>query len=149
MTMKNILRKIMMGAAILVMLTASQCGQDDATVASANLSKAADNFEIVRNIVFYNTWTDTEVAIVTGRCSIEVGQHKLAVICKDGDGDFKKHYLGRSANLSFFAVQLEGADVSTMHTRITWKPQGFIPDVDFRGDAGQLLDAVTPDNNDG
>ncbi len=146
--MKKILRNIFLGAALLVTLTAASC-EDDATVASRNLSKAADNFEVVRNIVFYNTWTDTEVATITGLCSIEVETHKLAVICKDGSGDFKKHYLGRSANLSFLAVQVEGADVSTMHTRITWKPQGFIPNIDFRGDAGQLIDAVTPDDNDG
>lgn len=143
------MNRIFAALAMLVMLTASSCGQDDATVASKNISKAADNFEIVRNIVFYNTWTDTEVVVVTGRCSIEVGSAKLAVICKDGPNDFKKHYLGRSNNLSFFAVQLEGADVSTMHTRITWKPQGFVPNIDFRGDAGQLIDAVTPDNDDG
>ena len=39
---------------------------DDAKTANQNLTKAADNFEIMRNIVFYNTWTDTEVVSVTG-----------------------------------------------------------------------------------
>ena len=33
---------------------------DDAQVASHNLSKAADNFEIDRRIVFYNGITGTE-----------------------------------------------------------------------------------------
>ena len=32
---------------------------DDAEVASRNISKAADNFEIDRRIVFYNGITDT------------------------------------------------------------------------------------------
>jgi len=112
--------------------------EDNATIASKNLSKAADNFEIVRNIVFYNVWTDVEVATVVGRCSLEVGSAKVAVICKEGNGKFKKHYLGRSGNLSFFAIQVDSADVSTMHTRITWKPQQFIPDVDFRGSVKEL-----------
>lgn len=133
------MRKFLLVGLIALVLPFLAACKDDAAVASRNLSKAADNFEIVRNIVFYNTWTDTEVVTVVGRCSIEVGSAKLAVVCKDGPGDFKKHYLGRSNNLSFFAVQSEGADVSTFHTRITWKPQGFIPDVDFRGDAGELL----------
>ncbi len=138
--------KIMMLALVgLLMLTGCE---DDAKIASRNLSKAADNFEIVRNIVFYNTWTDTEVAVVVGRCSIEVYTAKLAVICKEGPGKFVKHYLGRSANLSFFAVQIEAADVSTMHTRITWKPQTFVPNIDFRGSTDELKRALTPDHSD-
>lgn len=132
------MRKILLATALGLGLIATAACRDDATVASENLSKAADNFEIVRNIVFYNTWTDTEVAQFTGLCSIEDYTQKLAVVCKNGPGDFEKHFLGRTTNLSYLAVQVEGADVSTFHTRITWKPQGFIPDVDFRGDVGEL-----------
>jgi len=132
-------KRILLVGALATALAAGQC-TDDATQASLNLSKAADNFEIMRNIVFYNTWTDTEVVTVTGLCSIEVGTTKLSVICKEPDGKFKKHYMGRSSNMDFFAVQLESADVSTFHTRITWKPQGFIPDIDLRVDVDQLLE---------
>ena len=39
-------------------LTMTACS-DDATVASDNLSKAADNFEVQRRIVFFNGSTDT------------------------------------------------------------------------------------------
>lgn len=137
----------LVGAILAIALGVAAC-KDDARVASENLSKAADNFEIVRNIVFYNVWTDTEVASILGRCSIEDYNTKMVAVCKDGPGDFKKHYLGRSINLSYFAVQVEGADVSTMHTRITWKPQQFIPDIDMRADGGQLLDALTPDSGE-
>ena len=133
------MRKLLMVLSFLALPFLAAC-EDDATIASRNLSKAADNFEVVRNIVFYNVWTDTEVATVIGKCSIEVQQHKFVAVCKDGPGDFKKHYLGRSTNLSFFAVQLDGVNVSTFHTRITWKPQGFVPDIDFRGDAGAFLE---------
>ena len=48
------MRKFLMVPVVLlitVMLTAAQC-ESDATTASRNLSTAADNFEIVRNIVF-------------------------------------------------------------------------------------------------
>jgi len=132
-------KRILLVGALATALMAGQC-EDDATIASRNLSKAADNFEVARNIVFYNTWTDTEVVTVSGLCSIEVETSKLAVICKEPNGEFKKHYLGRSDNLSFFAVQLETVDVSTFHTRITWKPQGFVPDIDLRVDIDELLE---------
>lgn len=132
------MKKLLILPLIALVLMAGSC-ESDATKASRNLSTAADNFEIVRNIVFYNTWTDTEVVTVTGLCSLDVGTSKLSVTCKEPDGLFKKHYLGRSANLSFFAVQLESVNVSTFHTRIVWKPQGFIPDFDLKFDGEELL----------
>ena len=131
--------------ALAIPLMAGSC-ENDASVASRNLSTAADNFEIGRNIVFYNIWTDTEVASVTGLCSVDIKTDKLAVICKEPNGEFKKHYLGRSANLSFFAIQVDSASVSTFHTRIVWKPQSFIPDVDFKGSMEEL---TTNQNTDG
>ena len=116
----------------------------DAKVANNNLTTAADNFEIMRNTVFYNTWTDTEVVSVTGFCSIEDNTTKMWVTCKDADG-FKRHQLGRSANLTYFMTQVDPVNVSTYHTRIVWKPQGFIPDVDLKISTEQL----TTDTNEG
>lgn len=43
---KHKLKVVAFAAMAITLLTASSC-QDDATVASHNLSKAADNFEIV------------------------------------------------------------------------------------------------------
>ena len=45
------------------------CTPPDAQVASHNLSKAADMFEIDRRIVFYNGITDTYMLTIEGRCS--------------------------------------------------------------------------------
>lgn len=63
-------RYLLIGLAMLGLLFTAAC-QDDADTANYNLSKEADNFRIMRNIVFYNTWTDTEVVSMTGFCSIE------------------------------------------------------------------------------
>lgn len=127
-----------------LMLVLAAC-QDDAATANRNLTTAADSFEIMRNIVFYNTWTDTEVVSVTGFCSIEDKTTKLWVTCKDADG-VKRHQLGRSANLTYFMTQVESVNVSLYHTRIVWKPQSFIPDIDLRGSTEELL---TNQNADG
>lgn len=124
------------GASILAL---SGC-QDDAQVASYNISKAADNFEIDRRIVFYNGITDTYMLTIEGRCSIEDQTTQLEVTCKIGRDAFKKHFLGLSDNVTYFAEQLETADVSVYHHRVTFKPQSIISDIDFRGDAGELLE---------
>ena len=110
---------------------------DDATIASNNLTKAADNFEIVRRIVFYNGITSEYMLVIEGRCSLQnasTGRNSIAVTCKVGTGehDYKKHFLGLSDNVTFFAEQLESATVSVFHHRVTFKPAAIIPDIDFR-----------------
>jgi hypothetical protein len=125
-------------AAVLAASAALTACSDDAQVASQNLSKAADNFEVSRRIIFYNGITDTYMLTIEGLCSISVGDRKLDVTCKTGPGEYKKHFLGLSDNVTFFAEQLEGKAVSTYHYRVTFKPQSILPDVNFRGDAKEL-----------
>jgi len=104
----------------------------DANIASRNLSKAADMFEIQRRIVFYNGITDTYMLTVEGRCSVELTSDVLRVTCKTGDNEFKKHYLGLSDNVTYFAEQLDSADVSTYRYKVIFKPLSIIPDVDLK-----------------
>jgi len=108
--------------------------QSDADMASYNLSKAADDFQIDRRIVFYNGITDAYILTIEGRCSL--GNHdrkrELTVTCKTGPGEYKKHFLGLSDNVTFFAEQLEPSDVSTYHYKVFFKPQTILPDIDFK-----------------
>lgn len=122
-------------------------GCNDATIASSNLSKSADNFELDRRIVFYNGITGEYMLNVEGKCSIKADgmDNQLEVTCKTGPDQYKKHFLGLSDNVTYFAEQLESANVSAYHYRVTFKPQSILPDVDFRGDTGALQRAVTPD----
>lgn len=112
-------------------LTLAGCSPD-AEVASQNLSKAADNFEIDRRVVFFNGITDTYLLSIEGRCSITDQGHQLEVTCKVGDKDFKKHFLGLSDNVSYFVEQLESVDVSEYHYRVIFKPEQILPDIDLR-----------------
>ena len=141
-------RKISIPVALVAAMGLAGC-QDDADVASYNLSKAADNFEIDRRVVFYNGITDTYMLTIEGRCSIADQSSQLEVTCKTGPDSFKKHFLGLSDNVTYFAEQLEGADVNVYHHRVTFKPQSIVPDIDFRGDTQQLREAVTPGANEG
>ena len=106
---------------------------DDADVASRNLSKAADNFQVVRRIVFYNGITDSYILVIEGYCSIyDDGMGQLEVTCKTGDNSYKKHYLGLSDNVTYFAEQLEASDVSASHYKVIFKPNAIIPDIEMR-----------------
>lgn len=132
--MKNILNKSKY--LILPLLAVALLGQGctDADVASKNLSRAADQFEIQRRVVFYNGITGEYMLTVEGLCSLgnndSTGQ--LTITCKTGAGQYKKHFLGLSDNVTYFVEQLEGANVSPYHYKVIFKPSVIIPDIDIK-----------------
>lgn len=107
---------------------------DDASVASRNISKAADQFEIVRRVVFYNGITGEYLLEIMGNCSIKADRadNQLEVVCAMGDGTYKKHFLGLSDNVTYFAEQLKQAPASVSHYRVVFKPSVIIPSIDLR-----------------
>ena len=80
---------------VVLVLALVLSGCSDADVASENISKAADNFEITRRIVFYNGVTGEYILTIEGLCSL--GNYdpegSLSVTCKTGATSFKKHFL--------------------------------------------------------
>lgn len=107
----------------------------DADIARRNLSQAADQFEINRRIIFYNGITDAYMLTIEGLCSLggaESLKDAVSVTCKTGPGAYKKHYLGLSDNVTYFAEQIDPAPVNTYHYRVIFKPAAIVPDIDFR-----------------
>ena len=138
--MKNKTKIGLIVIGLLAMLFLAGC--DDAQVASQNLVKSADNFEINRRIVFFNGITDNYLLEIEGKCAVFSGRtatsSELEVICKTGDEQYKKHFLGLSDNTAYFVEQLEPSRASAYHYRVTFKPQVIIPDVDLRVDITDL-----------
>ena len=106
--------------------------ETDARIASRNLSKAADMFEIQRRVVFYNGINGEYILTIEGRCSIEDQGKQLEVVCKTSPTEMKKHFLGLSDNVTYFAEQIASADVSVYRYRVIFKPATIIPDIDLR-----------------
>lgn len=125
------MKKILLASAL--MLGVAACNSE-ADVASYNVSKAADMFEIQRRIVFYNGITGEYMLTIEGLCSL--GNYdkarEISVTCKTGPREYKKHFLGLSDNVTFFSEQVQGANVSTYHYRVVFKPSTIIPDLEVR-----------------
>jgi hypothetical protein len=121
------IRKIAVLASVIAL-----AGCNDAQIASSNLSKAADNFEITRRIVFYNGITNDYILTIEGLCSQEQTDKKLAVTCKTGPAEYKKHFLGLSDNVTYFSEQMQSAPANVYHYRVTFKPAAIVPHIDFR-----------------
>lgn len=64
---------------------------------------------------------------------------QLEVTCKTGSSEYKKHFLGLSDNVTYFAEQRKSKDVSVYHYRVIFKPQTIIPDFDFEGSVTDLI----------
>ena len=109
-------------------------GCTDSEIASKNLSKASDMFQINRRVVFYNGITDKYILSIEGFCSIkkDKADNQLEVTCKTGNDQYKKHYLGISDNVTYFVEQLEDANVSAYHYKVIFKPAVIVPDIEFK-----------------
>lgn len=109
-------------------------GCNDADVASRNLSKAADMFEVTRRIVFYNGITGDYILTIQGLCSLGNNDSagKLSVTCKTSPTDYKKHFLGLSDNVTFFVEQVDASPVSPYQYRVVFKPLAIVPDIEIR-----------------
>ncbi len=124
----------LIGGASLLTAVFGITGCSDARVASSNLSKAADNFEINRRIVFYNGITGEYMLSIEGFCSLGSANETkaIAVTCKTGPNDYKKHFLGLSDNVTYFAEQIEAAKASKYQYRVVFKPLAIVPDIEIR-----------------
>ena len=137
------MKKLILAAAVLFLsLVVLVSCEDPAYTASYNLSEAADHFEIDRRIVFYNGITDTYMLAMEGRCSIEDQGNQLEVTCKVGENAYKKHFLGLSDNVTYFAEQIETSDVSVYHHTVRFRPQSILPAVKIEGNVRELRESL-------
>lgn len=115
-----------------LMLSLGAC--TPAQTASYNLSNDSDNFRVV----FVNGITDKYLLSIEGSCSIAKDKEdaQLEVTCKTGDGEYKKHYLGISDNVTYFVEQMDPASVDTYHYKVQFRPEELLPDVDVQVSGG-------------
>lgn len=109
-------------------------GCSDADVASQNLSRAADQFEVNRRVIFYNGITGEYMLEIDGLCSLgnDRTANEISITCKTGPGQYKKHFLGLSDNVTYFMEQIDSADVSKARYKVIFKPSVIIPDIDIK-----------------
>lgn len=117
----------------LVALSALAGCSTDARIASHNLSKKADQFEIERRVVFYDAIQGVYLLSIEGRCSLRADRNdsQLEVTCRTGENEYKKHFLGLSDNVTYFAEQTKEAEVGVYRYKVIFRPTAIIPDIDM------------------
>lgn len=122
-----------LGVALFVVTACST----DAQVASQNISKAADQFEVFRRVTAYSGFNGEAILRLEGYCNYEeksgAGTDRTRVLftCKVEDGIFTRPTVGLGDNDSYVVEQLYGIEASTAQYRLIIKPSAIIPDIDF------------------
>jgi len=104
------------------------CSREAETV-SYNLSKEADEFRIIRRVIFYNSITDTYILEMVGNISINIdsADNQLEVTAKIGPDKYQKHFLGLSDNVTYTVEQIGTADVNPYRYELIFKPEAILP----------------------
>lgn len=123
-------KKLLVLLSFLTILLAS-CTEADQV--SYNISKEADNFNVVRRIAVINTRTDKVEFEVIGRISIydntssKDSTSTLTVVVETDKDKYKKHIV-KLTNWNMYVVEdLEGATVDQYKYEINYMPESILP----------------------
>ena len=122
-------RKVLLVLSICVlMLSLGGCNQVERV--SRNLSKEADNFNVVRQLTVINCITGDTLFQMTGKMSItaDTEDNQLEIIVED-DGRYVKHFIGLSDNTTYVVedLNLGENDVSNYRYTLNFNPKMWIP----------------------
>lgn len=125
------MRKIVLLTVVVALIWILTGCASQADIASINLSTQADAFQVERRIVFYNGITGDYILSIEGFCSLgnNDAPGELTVTCKTGENQFKKHFLGLSDNVTYFAEQIDASNVSAYHYKVIFRPANIVPDL--------------------
>ena len=123
-------KKILILLSFLTILLAS-CTEADKV--SHNISKEADNFNVIRRVAVINTRTDKVEFEVIGRISIydntssKESTSTLTVVAEVDKDKYKKHIV-KLTNWNMYVVEdLDGAAVDQYKYEINYMPESILP----------------------
>ena len=96
----------------------------EADKVSYNVSLEADSFGVCRKITVINSRTDTIIYELEGVFSLKNSvNNELEIICRTGENEYKKHFIYLTDTVLYVVEDMQGADVSPYHYKITFYPK--------------------------
>ena len=107
---------------------------DEADVASQNISKEADNFNIYRKIKVLNCQSDEILIEFEGWCSIrkDNNDNQLEVTYRVGEGQYYKDFIGLNDRVTYIITQVDGANVDKHHYEWTYHSKGDLIPIEIK-----------------
>lgn len=113
---------------IVLVLIVTGCSTDSEVV-TENIKKDAEQFKILRRVIFMNNITGEYLFQAEGNCSVETNNaaSRLELTCKLGEDKYKVHYFGLSDNTSYLVEQMDWKEENKYKYKIIFKPESIIP----------------------
>lgn len=110
---------------IVILLCAVMAGCTEADRVQYNLTKEADNFNVYREVTVIDCITGDTLFQMTGKMSIvaDTSDNQLEIIVEGDDGNYRKHFVGLSDNVTYVIEDITGADVSRYHYTLNFNPK--------------------------
>lgn len=123
-------KRILSILAVSILIIALFVGCRQADRVSYNLSKEADNFNIVRQITVINCITGDVLFRMSGKMSItpDPNENQLEILV-ESDGVYQKHFIGLSDNVTYVVedLNLGRNEVSKYKYTINFNPSMWLP----------------------
>lgn len=112
----------------MVVLTFTGC-ETEASRVSYNLSQQADNFNDIRQITVINCLQGDVLFQMTGKISItaDTADNQLEIIVEDENGEYKKHFIGLSDNVTYVVEDITSGDVDKYKYTLNFNPKMWLP----------------------
>lgn len=96
---------------------------------SYNLSQEADNFNNVRQVTVINCLQGDVLFQMTGKISItaDTADNQLEIIVECEDGEYKKHFIGLSDNVTYVVEDITSGDVDNYKYTLNFNPKMWLP----------------------
>lgn len=104
-------------------------GCSEANRVSHNLSKEAENFNDIRQLTVMNCIQGDVLFQMTGKMSItaDTEDNQLEIIVEDENGQYKKHFIGLSDNVTYVVEDITAGDVEKYKYTLNFNPKMWIP----------------------
>lgn len=104
-------------------------GCTEASKVSYNLSKEADNFNDIRQVTVINCLQGDVLFQMTGKMSItaDTTDNQLEIVVEDENGEYKKHFIGLSDNVTYVVEDVTTKDVNKYKYTLNFNPKMWIP----------------------
>ena len=123
MNKKIVIPVMLMGAFLL-----GGCDGRESDEVSYNVSKEADNFNVIRRVAVINVRTDKIEFEVIGRISVDTDDSdKLVILVEVEQGVYKKHLVNMTEWNMYVVEDLEGAEVNQYRYEVNYMPESIIP----------------------
>ena len=123
------MKKVFCVAALLASLCMVVAGCSQSSRVSYNLSQEADNFNDIRQITVMNCIQGDVLFQMTGKMSItaDTQDNQLEIIVEDENGEYKKHFIGLSDNVTYVVEDVTTNDVAQYQYTLNFNPKMWLP----------------------